>query len=377
MSPGNTFVTFDQAGTRVRAWVSTSSFPPSAFKQDHRHAALAAPLRQRGLECTVEYGLSDYIVHAELPDGSTLIISPPQEPASEHPDGPESWIATRQRSAGLKEFEVIYDSGPDGPHARHGGDISYLLAAIDDRLDDLGVAPMSFQERTPAERAAGAVLYRAGFIHDLDAMGGGHFYRSPAAMSDPGVQRQLVTRAVNSLRSEGFHPIGDPTLLDPDPSPAQQVTTGKALGNLTQSVRAATDTGEAVAPLSELTAPGDGLLHYVIEVLDATADWWEGISEPDDLRYVDNLRLIAHDLGQYAIALEAIRDDLADRDCHVTPSDNAQAQARLSSASPRVAAALASSPSAGQSSTAPGAPPPASPARSAPPTARPSSGPRR
>ncbi|MEU7355030.1 hypothetical protein ABZ663_32480 [Streptomyces albidoflavus] len=236
---------------------------------------------------------------------------------------------------------------------------------------------MSFQERTPAELTAGAVLYRAGFIHDLDAMGGGHFYRSPAAMSDPGAQRQLVTRAVHSLRSEGFHPIGDPALLDPGPSRTQQVTPGNPLGELTQSVRAAAYTGEAVAPLSELTAPGDGLLHHVIEVLDATADWWEGIGEPDDLRYVDNLRLIAHDLGQYSIALGATRDDLADRDRQVAPSDNAQAQARLPSASPRVAAALASSPSAGQSSTATGAPPPASPARSAPPTARPSSGPRR
>ncbi|MGW9421742.1 hypothetical protein ACWGSU_10225 [Streptomyces koyangensis] len=376
MRSGNTLITFDQQGERVRAWISTSSLPSSAFEQDHRHASLAAPLRQRGLECTVEYGLSDYIVHADLPDGSSLVISPPQEPASEHPEGPESWIATRQRSAGLEEFEVIYDSGPDGPHARYGGSIPYLLAAIDERLDDLGVAPLSFEERTPAERAAGAVLYRAGFIQELDALGGGHFYRSPAAMSDPGVQRQLVTRAVNSLRSEGFHPLGDPALLGSGPSRSQELSPGNPLGALTRSVRAAADTGEPVARLSELTAPGDGVLHQVIEVLDATADWWEGVGEPDDLRYVDNLRLIAHDLGQYSTALGAIRDDLADRDRRVVPTGTAQAQTDLPSAPRRVAAALASSPSAGPS-TAPGTPPPASSARSAPPTARPSSAPRR
>ena len=34
---------------------------------------MTTPLRQRGLACAVEYGLSDYIVHAELPDGSALI----------------------------------------------------------------------------------------------------------------------------------------------------------------------------------------------------------------------------------------------------------------------------------------------------------------
>ncbi|MFE6719390.1 hypothetical protein ACFVDU_17645 [Streptomyces albidoflavus] len=377
MRPGNTLITFDQQGALVRAWISTSSLPSSAFEQDHLHASLAAPLRQRGLECTVEYGLSDYIVHADLPDGSSLVISPPQEPASERPEGPESWIATRQRSAGLEEFEVLYDSGHDGPHARYGGSIPYLLAAIDERLDDLGVAPMSFEERTPAERAAGAVLYRAGFIHEPDALGGGHFYRSPAAMSDPDVRRQLVTRAVNSLRSEGFHPIGDPALLDAGPSRSQELSPGNPLGALTQSVRAAADTGEAVAPPSELTAPGDGVLHQVIEVLDATADWWEGIGEPDDHRYVDNLRLIAHDLGQYSFALGAIRDDLADRDRRAVPSAKAQAQANLPAPAPRVAAALASSPSVEQRSTASGALPPPSSARSMPPTARPSSTPGR
>ncbi len=56
-------------------------------------ADLCSVLGQRGVECTVEYGLSDYIVHAELPDGSSLIISPPQEPPSEH-ESPESWMVT-------------------------------------------------------------------------------------------------------------------------------------------------------------------------------------------------------------------------------------------------------------------------------------------
>ncbi|MDW4918522.1 hypothetical protein [Streptomyces californicus] len=59
--------------------------PPTAVSDPRRlQAALCSALGQRGLEGTVEYGLSDYIVHAELPDGSSLIISPPQEPPSEH-----------------------------------------------------------------------------------------------------------------------------------------------------------------------------------------------------------------------------------------------------------------------------------------------------
>ncbi|MEK8142327.1 hypothetical protein NKH18_07005 [Streptomyces sp. M10(2022)] len=74
------------------------------------------PLRQRGLECTVECGLSDYIVHASLPDGSSLIISPPQEPPTDHPPGhPASWLVTRGHPDDSTVHEVIYDSEPGGP----------------------------------------------------------------------------------------------------------------------------------------------------------------------------------------------------------------------------------------------------------------------
>ncbi|MFF4757824.1 hypothetical protein [Streptomyces sp. NPDC001292] len=141
---------------QVLAWISASS-PPAASEQDHRYAALTTALRQRGLECTVEYGLSDYIVHAELPDGSSLIISPPQEPSSEHPESPESWMVTRHRSAEHTVYEVVYDSEPGGPHARHGGSVPDLLTAVDARLDQLGVPPRQEQERSVEERAACAL----------------------------------------------------------------------------------------------------------------------------------------------------------------------------------------------------------------------------
>ncbi|MEU3001362.1 hypothetical protein ACGFR6_34450 [Streptomyces sp. NPDC048567] len=115
-------------------------------------ADLCSVLGQRGLECTVEYGLSDYIVHAELPDGSSLIISPPQEPPSEHPESPESWMVTRHRSVEPAVYEVIYDSEPGGPHARLGGSVPDLLSAVDARLDQLGVPTR--QEQAGETRAA-------------------------------------------------------------------------------------------------------------------------------------------------------------------------------------------------------------------------------
>ncbi|MFI6061481.1 hypothetical protein [Streptomyces sp. NPDC051286] len=129
--------------------------PPQPAESDPRklQAALCSALGQRGLECTVEYGLSDYIVRAELPDGSSLIISPPQEPPSEHPESPESWMVTRHRSAVPAVYEVVYDSEPDGPHARHGGSVPDLLSVVDARLDQLGVPPRQVQERSGKERA--------------------------------------------------------------------------------------------------------------------------------------------------------------------------------------------------------------------------------
>lgn len=200
MHSDNVLVTFEREDSHVRAWINASSSPPAASAQDHRYATLAAALRQRGLECTLEYGLSDYIVHAELPDGSSLIISPPQEPPSETP---ESWMATRHRSAEPVVHEVIYDSEPGGPDARNGGSVPHLLSAVDARLDRLGVP--TCQERGPSavELVAGAVLHRAGFAPAV-AFGGTRYYRLPSVMTDPAEQRLAVTRAFDMLQAEGF-----------------------------------------------------------------------------------------------------------------------------------------------------------------------------
>ncbi|MCV2458234.1 hypothetical protein OEB94_02895 [Streptomyces sp. ICN988] len=379
MHPGNALITFEQEGTRVRAWISASPLPPAASERDHRYAALIAALRQRGLECTVEYGLSDYIVQAELPDGSSLIISPPQEPPSEHREAPESWMVTRHRPAEPEVYEMVYDSEPDGPDAQHRGSVPNLLGAIDTRLDELGVPPRQEQKRSVAERAAGAVLHRAGFIPAV-AFGGAHYYRLPSAMTDPAEQRLAVTRACDVLQAEGFRLAGDPALLAPGLPVAgsHEASLGDRLGHLTGSVQTATHTRDAIAPLSELTAPGDGVLQRVVEILDATADWWEGFGEAADHQYANHLRLIAEDLDSCAIRLQEIRNDLTDRHTAHPGKDQTQARKTFPSApaSSRVGAALAPSPSAGQYAL-PAGPPTESSARAVLPPARPSSAPGR
>ena len=126
----------------------TSGPPPQHAadppEREHGYGHLTALLRQRGPTCTVEYGLSDYIVHAQLPDGSALLISPPQEPSTKHPPGhPESWLVTRAHPNDSAIHEVVYDSEPDGPQARHGGGVPRLLTAIDAYLDQLRVSRLA------------------------------------------------------------------------------------------------------------------------------------------------------------------------------------------------------------------------------------------
>ncbi|QNT91914.1 hypothetical protein HEP81_01585 [Streptomyces griseofuscus] len=114
-----------------------------------RHAHITTPLRQRGLMCDIEFGLSAYLVRVSLPDDSYLVISPPHEPSSERPPGdPEGWIATREHPDDQTLFEVIYDSAPSTgpgvpqrPEARHGGSVQPLIEAIDHRLAQLGLLP--------------------------------------------------------------------------------------------------------------------------------------------------------------------------------------------------------------------------------------------
>jgi hypothetical protein len=209
-------VIFQYEGTHVTARTigPLHEHPAGRTDREHPYSHLVTPLRQRGLVCTVEFGLSDYIVHAELPDGSALIISPPQEPATDHVSGfPDSWLVTRGHPEDSTLHEVLYNSEPSGPHARYGGSVPRLLAAIDARLDQLGLPPRAAPLHLVQDNAADAVLHRAGFIPIVQP--GEHYHRLPTAVTDPSEQRQAVTRAIGMLQADGFDVSCDPKLIDP------------------------------------------------------------------------------------------------------------------------------------------------------------------
>ncbi|WP_433453720.1 hypothetical protein ACQPXS_36240 [Streptomyces sp. CA-142005] len=211
-----------------------------------RHAHITTPLRARGLQCDIEFGLSAYIVRVSLPDDSYLIIGPPQEPSSERPPGdPEGWIATREHPDDPSLFEVLYDSAPSDdpgapqrPEARHGGSAQPLIEAINHRLAQLGLLPHPI---VPGESP---------HVHSAQP--------TPQARDVPST---------------------------PDAAPVYVY--GDALRALTDRLNAAASHADAAALLHQILEPTDGLLAQLGEFFEAAGEKAKEAEEDDgfDLSY--------------------------------------------------------------------------------------------
>lgn len=213
-----------------------------------RHAHITTPLRQRGLECDIEFGLSTYIVRVSLPDDSYLIIGPPQEPSSDHPPGhPEEWIVTRQHLDDHALFEVVYDSAPstdpgapERSEARHGGSVTHLIEAIDQRLTQLGLQP------------------------------------------------ELPSAAGRPLSSTAPQPLaGEPRGLSGNADPASRYVYGDALLALTDRLTGTESHADAAALLHQILDPTDGLLERLSEFFEAAGEKAKEAEQDDgfDLSY--------------------------------------------------------------------------------------------
>lgn len=333
---------------RTRGPLDLADNPPTAG-QEHGYTHLTTELRRRGVQCTVEYGLSDYIVCAELPDHSTLVISPPQEPSADHPPGhPPTWHVTRSHPYDEAVHSVVYNSEPGGPHAQHQGEVAPLLAAIDTFLIQLGIEPLGPTATFARFNAADAILHRAGFITEVTHRGRHHYL--PAAITDLAEQRRAATRAFDALQAEGIAVTCDAALLSPDVPVDRDhpVHLGDHLADLARVITRADHTSQVVSSLSELTAPDDGALDRLLDVLNTTANWWEGLAEPADPLHADRLRRITGMLTVSFLEIRNLRDTLADRHtAHPLRARPARPQAAASNAG----AALTSVPKAPAATT--------------------------
>lgn len=229
-----------------------------------RHAHITTPLRQRGLTCDIEFGLSAYIVRVSLPDDSYLIISPPQEPSSDRPPGdPEGWIVTRERASERSTlFEHIYDSAPPvypgrtpQPEARHGGSAAPLIAAIDDHLHQLGLLPNSVA--STAERNVLA-----------------------------------VTPALDAHEAPG--PLG----------PAGHTATHAYGGALTDQLNGTETPADAAALLRQVLEPVDGLLDRLGEFFEAAAEKARKTEDDDGFDLSDDLAQAAAEVRNLTEVLD-------------------------------------------------------------------------
>ncbi|MGZ2361572.1 hypothetical protein LRE75_33655 [Streptomyces sp. 372A] len=244
-----------------------------------RHAHITTPLRARGLTCDIEYGLSAYIVRVPLPDSTILIISPPQEPATERPPGdPEGWIATREHPADASLFEVIYDSSPSDapgtlqrPEARHGGSAEPLIAAIDHRLTQLGLLPGT--EPHTFDITQNATV------------------RSPQPAQDPATAHDTGTTAGTSGSQQ------------PTTAATTDAACGDALLELTDQLNGSDSPIQAAALLHQVLDPDDGVLARLGDLFEAAA---EKAKEAEDADAFD----LSHDLADAAIEVRSLGEVL-------------------------------------------------------------------
>ncbi|MYS36696.1 hypothetical protein K388_02705 [Streptomyces sp. KhCrAH-43] len=102
--------------------------------------------------------------------------------------------------------------------------------------------------------------------------------------------------------------------FDTDHRPASYLPPSSSVAHLAELIGEATTTDEAADALTELTAPHDGVITAVEEVLTATADFYDGLGEPPDQHIARRLRYLADELLRTIHAdLSDTRNDLADR----------------------------------------------------------------
>ncbi|MEU3091317.1 hypothetical protein ABZ703_33995 [Streptomyces massasporeus] len=237
------------------------------------HAHITTPLRERGLECDIEFGLSASIVRVALPDDSYLIISPPQEPPCDRPPGdPEGWIVTRQHPDKQALFEVIYDSAPSAdpsaserPEARHGGNATHLIEAIDQRLIQLRLLP-AVSSSTAAQAAA-----------------------------RPG-KATALTDASSPTAAETDLP-GRPN------TPAAPNSAARAVRSLTERLNAARSYNEAAHLLDQVLDPASGVLEHLADFFEAAGKTAKSSERQDGYD-------LHHDLRTAEITLRRLGEDL-------------------------------------------------------------------
>ncbi|MFI0711336.1 hypothetical protein ACH4SK_11880 [Streptomyces inhibens] len=157
---------------------------------------------------------------------------------------------------------------------------------------------------------AHSLLQRAGFVPVVRA----HetYHRAPTDLAQHDEAR-LGTEGVARLRSAGYHVDCDKG-FDTDDRPVHYLPLGASVAHLAERIREATTTDEVANALTELTAPHNGVLAALDDVLGALAEFHEGLGDAADPHIARRLRYLADArLAVITSDLSHTRNALADR----------------------------------------------------------------
>lgn len=157
---------------------------------------------------------------------------------------------------------------------------------------------------------AHSILQRTGFVPVVRA----HetYHRAPTDLTAHDETR-LATEGVARLRSAGYHIDCDKD-FDTEDRPVHYLPLGASVAHRAQLIREATTTDEVADVLTELTAPHDGVLAALDDVLVALAEFHEGLGDAADPHIARRVRYLADaHLGVITSDLSHTRNALADR----------------------------------------------------------------
>ncbi|WP_412078782.1 hypothetical protein ACLF6K_35840 [Streptomyces xanthophaeus] len=159
------------------------------------------------------------------------------------------------------------------------------------------------------DEEAESILQRAGFI--VVARAHDRYHRLPYGL-DEDERLRLPRRAVALLKAAGYAVQHDPVFASHQMA-FHDLMLGGQVANLAQRIRAAEHSEDASAVLTELVAPGDGVLPAAVEVLEAAAEFVGGLGEDADPHHAARIRGLAEKIAVVSIEISAYRNALADR----------------------------------------------------------------
>ncbi|WP_405729315.1 hypothetical protein OG885_10085 [Streptomyces sp. NBC_00028] len=155
-----------------------------------------------------------------------------------------------------------------------------------------------------------SILQRSGFVpvvrlHET-------YHRLPVGL-DEAEEKRLATRAVARLRAVKYG-VDTDDAFDTETREPHYLPLGSSVAHLAERIRAATTSDEVADALTELTAAHDGVVIALVEVLAATAAFYQDLGQPPDPHTAKRLQYLAeHRLAVLWSDLAHMRNDLADR----------------------------------------------------------------